>query len=562
MLKVFLVEDEYIIREAIRKTVNWEKEGYELVGEAGDGERAYPLILNTQPDILITDIRMPFMNGLELSRLVSKNLPAAKIIILSGYDDFSYAREAISIGVTDYLLKPVSGAKLLESMKRVGESIEEERKQKSYRDIYEAEHEERLKLEKSRFLMDIIDGKLTITEILDKSKELGKHMTAVMYKIILFQSIPTENADPGVEDARNGLMSLIEESIFRSGSTEYYELVGGSLCIMLSGNDAETIASDEKEIMNLIRSRAAEKKDEIYFTASGPVVDRITEIGHSYEMASKLFARRFMCEKSHEFYASDEGNEEKPDDGTDISGETEARMISDADEVDLSTLQFWKTDRTILMNFLRSGTEDDIGSFVEAMINDVGRQNLDSFMLRQYILMDVYLTVSTFLEALGYPKEQIEEACGNYKELLSLDSPEKMADYLKKSLAQTLKLRADSSETHSVTIISEAQKYILEHYSDNELSLSTIADAIGMSPTHLSHVFSKETGNTLVEYITNVRMESAKVLLRSTNQTSAEIGMNVGYSDPHYFYYIFKKTQNVTPKEFRNSGMQARGDEE
>ena len=108
MIKVFLVEDEVVIRDAIKNSIDWEQEGYEFVGEASDGELALPMILKEKPDILITDIRMPFMDGLELSRLVKKELPDTNIIILSGYDEFEYAKEAIKIGISDYLLKPVS----------------------------------------------------------------------------------------------------------------------------------------------------------------------------------------------------------------------------------------------------------------------------------------------------------------------------------------------------------------------------------------------------------------------------------------------------------------------
>ena len=107
MVRVFLVEDEMLIREGIKNSIRWEKEG-----EASDGELALPMILKEKPDILITDIRMPFMTGLELSRLVKQELPGTKIVIISGYDDFEYAKEAIKVGVTEYLLKPISSAKL------------------------------------------------------------------------------------------------------------------------------------------------------------------------------------------------------------------------------------------------------------------------------------------------------------------------------------------------------------------------------------------------------------------------------------------------------------------
>ena len=122
------------IRNGVKKGIKWEEEGYDFVGEASDGELAYPLILKEKPDILITDIRMPFMDGLELSRLVKEELPDIKILILSGYDEFQYAKEAIQIGVTDYLLKPISSAKLLEVLNQVKESIWHDREEMCIRD--------------------------------------------------------------------------------------------------------------------------------------------------------------------------------------------------------------------------------------------------------------------------------------------------------------------------------------------------------------------------------------------------------------------------------------------
>ena len=126
MIKVFLVEDETIIRQGIKNNIDWRSNGFELVGEAGDGEYAYPMILKSQPDILLTDVKMPFMDGLELSRLVKKALPRTKIIVISGYNEFDYAKEAIKIGISDYLLKPVTSASLMDALKKVSDQIFEE----------------------------------------------------------------------------------------------------------------------------------------------------------------------------------------------------------------------------------------------------------------------------------------------------------------------------------------------------------------------------------------------------------------------------------------------------
>ncbi|MFR3392599.1 MAG: response regulator [[Clostridium] scindens] len=150
-VKIFLVEDEIVIRNGIKNSIEWEKEGYEFVGEASDGELAYPMIVKERPDILITDIKMPFMDGLELSRLVRKELPELKILILSGYDEFDYAKEAISLGVTEYLLKPVSSAKLLETLKGVSVIIEQEREERDLLKRYSEEMKESTEHEKMRF---------------------------------------------------------------------------------------------------------------------------------------------------------------------------------------------------------------------------------------------------------------------------------------------------------------------------------------------------------------------------------------------------------------------------
>lgn len=171
MLKVFLVEDEFVVREGIKNNIDWVGEGFRFYGEAADGELAYPLIQSEQPDIIITDIRMPFMNGLELSRLVKKELPQSKIIILSGHEEFSYAQEAIKIGVTEYLLKPIDGAELVKVVKRVGQQIILDRMEKENIERYRHEMEENEIDVKRRLFNEIIGGSLSIATILERGKE-------------------------------------------------------------------------------------------------------------------------------------------------------------------------------------------------------------------------------------------------------------------------------------------------------------------------------------------------------------------------------------------------------
>ena len=134
MIKVFLAEDEYVIRAGIRNNVDWEAHGYEFCGEAGDGELAFSLIRKLNPDIVVTDIRMPFMDGLELSRHIKEELPKTEIIILSGYEEFEYAKRSIELGVAQYLLKPISAEKLIEELDRIKEKILKKREEGDFLD--------------------------------------------------------------------------------------------------------------------------------------------------------------------------------------------------------------------------------------------------------------------------------------------------------------------------------------------------------------------------------------------------------------------------------------------
>ena len=157
-IRIFLVEDEVIIRNGIKRSIDWEAEGYDFAGEASDGELAYPLILKEKPDILITDIRMPFMDGLELSRLVKEKLPDIQILLLTGFEEFEYAKEAIRIGVTEYLLKPISSAKLLEVLEKVSEKIRKEREEKELLLRYSMEMRENTERDKMRFFNQLLWG--------------------------------------------------------------------------------------------------------------------------------------------------------------------------------------------------------------------------------------------------------------------------------------------------------------------------------------------------------------------------------------------------------------------
>ena len=183
MHSVFIVDDEIIVREGIREKIDWNTVPFSLVGEAGDGEIALSMIQDIKPDILITDIKMPFMDGLELSRLIKKIQPWIRIIILSGHDEFEYAKQAISIGIEDYILKPFTSEELLAALNSIASKLDEDKKRLDDIQQLKKRLDSTLVLERERFLTRLVLGDINLEDTLQRSAELSIDVSGRFYSV-------------------------------------------------------------------------------------------------------------------------------------------------------------------------------------------------------------------------------------------------------------------------------------------------------------------------------------------------------------------------------------------
>lgn len=372
MKKVFLVDDEIVIRENMRTCIDWEKEGFVYCGDAPDGELALPLIEKWKPDILITDIRMPFMNGLELSAIVRKMQPAIKIIILSGHDEFEYARQAIRIGVEEYCLKPFSAADIIRMLR-----------------------------------------------VVCAKGEAG---------------------------------------------------AGGK-------------------------------------TGQGDMGRAWPDMGANP-----------MAMLGHE------------------------------------SLEPFSLDRAGFIDFLKVGSpaqkEAHIGRFAE----DLANLDWASSLYGYFLLHD--LTLDVFREARAQYGDGIraDDRLPEMKSRINaVHSPEDALAYLHLLADLFWQWREQASDRYSV-LIARVQQFVQDHYADDRLSLNDAAKHVNVSPSHLSKVFSQETGKTFIEYVMETRIKKAMELLLSTKAKSYEVAFRVGYQDPHYFSNVFKRMTGMTIRDFRKRG--------
>ena len=543
MVKVYLVEDEIIIRQSIKNSIDWEKEGYEFVGDASDGELALPVILKEKPDILITDIRMPFMDGLELSRMVKAELPDIKIVILSGYDDFEYAKQAIKIGVAEYLLKPVSSAVLLEHLSEIAEKVRDEREDLALKKVYYQEMQENEELIKMKFLGELISGKLSLADAMEKGKRFHMNLSGPFYRIILFKFIQEDRVKAGQSEDLARAYAAVGNYV--DGLKDAFRFQRGvdGWAFLLTSVEEDMEAQTERFIEGL-KEVIAPFEALTWFGGIGSEAARLRELRYSFREADKAFAGRFVQEPN-QIISVEQLNYEQ------LDNEFDANIFGEINQFD-----------QIITRFLSSGSLEEVESFVGALFTEISEDHFRSLMIRQYIIMNIYATVLTFCKKLRKDAGAEGESYGQWEgireneEILkqavtTAESIDDIKDYIGTLLDHAIELRNTVSGRRYSDIIQTAKKRIEQDYMSEDISLNSVAAEVCMSPSYFSSVFSKEMGKTFIEYLTEVRMEKAKQYLACSSMKTSEISYEVGYKDPHYFSYIFKKTQGCTPKEYR-----------
>ena len=540
MLKVFLAEDEFIIREGIKNNIDWQAHGYEFCGEASDGELAFPLIQKTRPDILITDIKMPFVDGLALSRLVKKELPETEIIILSGYEEFDYAKEAIQIGVARYLLKPINGETLLQEIDSVAEIILGKQKEKEIREKYQKEMEENSLRDQMDLFQHLVTGDCSMEELLSVADKLDLKIMAPWYSIVLLK-IQSMKHD---YEEYSGSIVVVDERIAKLAEPEHVLVFDRALegrAFLFKADSEEELLAYQKEYLGDVKEVLSGYANLRYFGGIGTPVNRLREIPASFEDASHAFAHRYLVAESCILDSSllmQEGAAEHED-------------------FRISAVNPEQIDRAKMQEFLRTGDLDEVIYFVDEFFGKLDGGAMKSRIFRQYITMDAYFSIVDFLKGLGLQKDEIEAPDQDS----SILQDEKSAmDYIVRIMEKALVLREKKASSRYEDVVSEVIHYIEDNYAQEELSLNLLASHVNFSPNHLSMIFSQQTGQTLIRYLTDYRMNRAKELLRCSSKKSSVISMEVGYKDPHYFSYLFKKTQGMTPTQYRG-GRAAEGED-
>lgn len=534
MIKVFLVEDEIIIREAIHKMIPWAEYGFELIGEAKDGEMALPLIKKSKPDVLITDIKMPFMDGLTLSRLVKKDLPNTKIIIISGYDDFDYARQAITLGIEQYLLKPISKDEFLEVLEGIRSKYKKENEQKLYYQKFENEIKAYEKNAQRDFFELLVSEDVDLQRIYEQADRLQIDIMAQCYNLVLFDigaKSDYQNVGDRYSNDAADVQNKIDEFFINNRSYQLFRNQQFNYAVLIKGDENE-IGQITAECIEFLKTTFEQNGTLEWFVCAGKSVERLSMMSECYKEAMKSFAYRYLGYRYVFSYENIEKTEKDED-------------------MNLQNIDMNAVKQEIIYNFLFNALDEEVDSFVKNYLQMIGGEAMRSKMFQQYILLNLHFCLTSFAEKLGYDKTEIDDSL---KFIVDerIKSTEDLEKIIGSILRKGIRLREERSKGRNQSVIRTALQYMEENFTDDSLTLNRVAGVANVSANHFSALFSQEMGQTFIEYLTQLRMNRAKEQLRCTDMRSGEIALEVGYKDPHYFSFLFKKTQGCTPSEYRN----------
>ena len=535
MLKVFLVEDESTIRENIRKSIPWEEYGFEFAGEASDGEAALPLIRKTHPDLLITDIRMPFMDGLTLCHILKKEMPDMKKIVMSGYDDFEYARRAISEGVDQYLSKPVTRSKLRSTLEEARQQIEAGREQRRYQEQYRLESREYEELQRRSFFEQFFSGRLDVGRVYDEAGKLNLDLDDECYNLVLFSLTP-ENRSETEE------FQIAEDEIMlfflRYPSSIVTRLSPNACCAVIRGTKEEVQTLGKRALEQIQKAASAAGPSLGWAAVLGEPVYRFSELRTCFVKANHIFSLRFWNTGRH------------------IFTEEDARQFFSDNAGGLDRVDLSQVGMGVIKSFLQEGSRDDIPEFTSGYLENLG-ESLNSKIFRSYIILNLRFAVLDYLhKTYGESEKELTSVLDQSFPNLDLRK-EDVEGYCRKILSIAFDHIEEQNASAGSRIIKDALAILDKECQNPELSLNSLASRVNVSANYLSSLFPKETGKTFVEYLTDKRMNLALSLLKDPSLSTSDIAAETGYRDPHYFSFVFRKTFGRSVREYRNEGQKS-----
>lgn len=535
---VLLVDDEEDVVEAIVQKIDWDRLGYSLAGYAKNGLEALEIAEEKQIDVVLTDIKMPYMDGLTLSHRLKELYPSIKIIIFSGFDEFEYAKEAIRLEAEEYMLKPVDAGELSRVFQKVHEALDQEFDEKQSIHRLKNYYLESLPILQESLYTSLIEGTLPQQDLestlLDYQISLpGKYFAVVILHNSL--SLSPEGINPLL--ITMSIRKLAEERLQKNWRPCFFTYLGNTLFIAQMDKESDSLKlTDDCEIL----CRMARHICKATVTAGiGKTVDNLMDLPLSYLGARDAVAYRVLYGRGKAIAISEIGLEGKEEHKVNKEIIDEERLLD-------------------IYRSIRMSSEEELNKCIDLYIEN---SRLDSPSLQEYhfFLMDLVTNMHKFLLAnqvdtgLIFAKE--EDVYQKVQQFSLAELSQWMKEICKKMQIIIQEMRSDKTKS----FVKKAVEHVHSHYMDKDLTVEALSQELHVSAAYFSTVFKRETGKSFINYLTDYRMEKALRLLMEEEEKTYIIAEAVGYSDPNYFSYAFKKKFGMSPSKYKSNSKGKEG---
>ncbi|MBA2938996.1 response regulator [Paenibacillus sp. CGMCC 1.16610] len=529
MRNLIIADDDVIIRRGLSKTIDWASYGLHLIGAAGNGREALQFAEELKPDIVLSDIRMPHIDGLELAEQLLAKYPDVKIVLMTSYDEFKFAQKALKLKVFDYVLKPFENEVLLETMQRA--VAEYQRESKVRKQISDS-----MPLMRQLFWEHLISGRFHENELMAEAKFLEINLQAATYLACIIKlddyHFPKVRNRYGQEMLRYCVSNIIQEMTADLEQCHIFHYDGEEIVIAFG------VSADTELRKQLIREMMEEvcKNVERYLKTTvtigvGPIYENPISLRRSYLEAKMILEYRH------------------------IVGTNQVLITRDIDlqpPVETTVLEGWKDE---LLVRVKLGMKEESLAIIRELEQDIVNRKIvplqDIHILGTEIALLLY---REFWEWIHTWKMELKfggftHFCTN---LQTLTTSKEVFSTIQEFLLELLAEICSRRDSHQKQLLNKAHKYIEDNYNREELSLQEVADYVNVSAGHLSSIFKKVGNKVFSDYLLEVRMKSALSLMSREDCKSYEVAYRVGFSNPQYFSVCFKKYTGFTPTDYRN----------
>ncbi|REK74309.1 response regulator [Paenibacillus paeoniae] len=540
MYKVLLVDDEADVREGLLGEIDWDQHGFTIVGTAENGQEALELCERLAPDVVITDISMPFMNGLELSHWLRQHQPLVKIVILTGYDEFDYARQAVRLSVDEYLLKPFSSDTFSELLDKIKHRIEAEVAERE--DIHRLEEHYRtsLPLLGEGFLASLLTRKLSRSVIEEKAHSYGLRLKGSGYAAAVL----------ALHHGEDGERATDSDSLRGSGDMEL--MLQAMLNIVREWWDAGQLGNVfiHQESVALI-GIDSECEGEAWERRMSETLDNIVRsIRHYLKLSTTIGVGSVTTDLSH--LKDSYSDALLALDYRLVLGSGKVIYIGDMEHRIGKKLRLDELKASALIRGLKVGTPAELREAVSVIFAEPA-QYAYAYGDIQVYLLEVCTTVWRTAQDAGLALDDLfGQSFQLHMELFRYAGMQEMELWFHDICLRILQAIASKRQYTYKDLVEKAILYTKEHYGDPDLSIQQVCAMLHISAGYFSGVFKKETRMTFGQYLMHIRMEAAMALLRETELKAFEIAERVGFADPNYFSFCFKKRLGISPKEYRS----------